>query len=81
MKKQVSVRLRENMTPPKFDTPGQYLWVTQQSQRNKERMRHPKNIINLEDVTTSDIESINPTQVEEKTSTTKQGEIGKSYGA
>jgi hypothetical protein len=41
-------------------------------------VRAPKNVVELEDVTTSDIESINPTQVEEETSITTQGEVGQS---
>jgi hypothetical protein len=57
------------MTPPKFNAPGQYVWVTRQGQRRKERMSQPKNMVELEDVTTSDTESINPTWVEEETST------------
>jgi hypothetical protein len=57
------------MTPPKFGAPGQYVRVTRQGQRCKERMRQPENVVELEDVTTSDTESINPTQVEEETST------------
>jgi hypothetical protein len=40
-----------------------------------------KNIVELEDVTTSDPESVSPTQVEEELPTTQQGEIGKSSGA
>jgi hypothetical protein len=30
------------MTPPKFGAPGQYVRVTRQGQRRKERMRQPK---------------------------------------
>ena len=41
-------------------------------------VRAPKNVVEFEDVTTSDIESINPTQVEEETSITTQGEVGQS---
>jgi hypothetical protein len=63
------------MTPPKFNTPGQYVMVTRQGQRHKEIMRQPKNIVVLEDVTTSDTESISLSRVEEETSTTLQGEI------
>jgi hypothetical protein len=69
------------MTPPKFDVPGQYVWVTRQGQRCKERMPQPENVVELEDVTTSDTKSISPTWVEEETSTTQQGEIGQSSGA
>jgi predicted HTH transcriptional regulator len=67
------------MTPPKFGTPGQYVRVTRQGQRRKERMREPENIVELEDVTTSETESIILTWVEEETSTTTQGEVGKSF--
>jgi len=39
-------------------------------------VRAPKNAIELEDVTTLDIDLINLTQVEEETSITTQGEVG-----
>jgi hypothetical protein len=68
------------MTPPKFGAPGQYVRVTRQGQRCKERMRQPENVVELEDVTTSDTESINLTWVEEETSTMPQGEVGQSSG-
>jgi hypothetical protein len=44
-------------------------------------MPQPKNVVELEDVTTSDTQSISLTWVEEETSTTQQGEIGQSSGA
>jgi hypothetical protein len=44
-------------------------------------MQQPENIVELEDVTTSDPESISPMQVEEELPTTQQGEIGQSSGA
>jgi hypothetical protein len=66
------------MTPPKFGAPGKYVRVTRQGQRRKERMVEPENIIELEDVTTSETESLSPTRVEEETSTMTQGEVGKS---
>jgi hypothetical protein len=68
------------MTPPKFGAPGQYVRVTRQGQRRKERMREPENVVELEDVTTSETESINLTWVEEETSTMTQGEVGQSSG-
>jgi hypothetical protein len=66
------------MTPPKFGTPGKYVRVTRQGQRRKERMVEPENVIELEDVTTSETESLIPMRVEEETSTTTQGEVGQS---
>jgi hypothetical protein len=38
-------------------------------------MRQPKNMLEMEDVTTSDRKLIIPTLVEEETLTTQQGEI------
>jgi hypothetical protein len=46
----------------------------------KERMVHPENIVELEDVTTSETESLSPTRVEDETFTTTQGEVGQSSG-
>jgi hypothetical protein len=43
-------------------------------------MVEPENIVELEYVTTFKTESLNPTRVEEETSTTTQGEVGKSLG-
>jgi hypothetical protein len=43
-------------------------------------MVEPKNIIDLEDVTTSKTKSLRPTRVEEETLTTKQGEVWQSSG-
>jgi hypothetical protein len=48
------VGIREKMTPPKFGAPGQYVRVTRKGQRCKERMRQPENVVEMEDVTTSD---------------------------
>jgi hypothetical protein len=78
VKKRSIFQLTYNMTPPKFGTPGKYVRVTRQGQRRKERMAEPKNVVELEDVTTSEIESLSPTRVEEETSTKTQGEVGKS---
>jgi hypothetical protein len=69
------------MTPPNFGSPGQFVMVTRQGQRRKERMHQPENIVELEDVTTSDPKSISLTQVEEELPTAQQGEIGQSSGA
>jgi hypothetical protein len=44
-------------------------------------MQQPENVVELEDVTTSDPESISPMQVEEEIPTMQQGEIGQSSGA
>jgi hypothetical protein len=68
------------MTPPKFGSLGQYVQVTQQGQMRKERMRDPKNIIEIKDITTFETESIILTRVEEETSTMAQGEVGQSFG-
>jgi hypothetical protein len=67
-----------NMTPPKFGTPWKYVRVTQQGQRRKERLEEPENVVELEDVTTSETESLSPTRVEEETSIVAQGEMGQS---
>jgi hypothetical protein len=66
------------MTPPKFGAPGQYVKVTRQGQRCKQRMREPEKMDEIEDVTMSDIESINPTWVEKETLIAPQWEVGKS---
>jgi hypothetical protein len=64
------------MTPRKFGTLGQYIWVTRQGQWRKERMVEPHNVIELEDVTNSETESLSPTRVEEETSKVAPGEVG-----
>jgi hypothetical protein len=69
------------VTPPKFDVPGQFVWITRQGQRHKERMQHLENVVELEDVTTYDPESIILMQVKEEIPTMQQGEIGKIFGA
>jgi hypothetical protein len=55
------------MTPPKFGTPWKYVWVNRQGQRKKERMADFENVIELEDVTNSETESLSPMRVEEET--------------
>jgi hypothetical protein len=44
-------------------------------------MQHPKNIVELKDVTTSDPETIIPMKVKEDIPTVQQGEIGQSSRA
>jgi hypothetical protein len=68
------------MTPPNFGALGQYVRVTRQGERRKERMVEPENVVEIEDVTTSKTDSLNPMRVEEETSTMVQGEVGKSFG-
>jgi hypothetical protein len=43
-------------------------------------MVKPENVIEMEDVTTSEIESLSPTRVKEETSIATQGEVGKISG-
>jgi len=68
------------MTPPKFNTLGQYVWVTRKGQRHKERMIQPDKMVEMEFFTTSETESINLSRVEEETLTAQHAEIGQSSG-
>jgi hypothetical protein len=56
------------MVPPKIGTPSQFVRVTQQSGRKKERMEEPDNFVELEDMKTSETESISPTRIKEELS-------------
>jgi hypothetical protein len=64
------------MTPPKFGALGKYVRVTLQSQRRKERLVEPENFVEMEDVTTSEIDSLSPMRLDEETSMVSQGEMG-----
>jgi hypothetical protein len=66
------------MAPPKVGAPSRFVRVTRQSGRKKERMEEPENFVELEDVTTSETESISPTRVEEELSTMEQVQVGPS---
>jgi hypothetical protein len=66
------------MAPLKVGTPSQFVRVTRQSGRKKERMEEPENFVELEDVTTSETESRSPTMIYEELSTTKQVQAGQS---
>jgi hypothetical protein len=52
------------MAPPKVSAPRRFVRMNRQSGRKKETMEEPKKIVDLDDVTTSETESIIPTRIE-----------------
>jgi hypothetical protein len=54
--------------------------VTRQTWNKKERIAEPTNIMEVEDATTSETESLSPKRVEEEKSSTEEMEVDQSVG-
>jgi hypothetical protein len=68
------------MAPPKVGGPRQFARVTRQTWNKKERIAEPTNIMEVEDATTSETESLSPKRVEEEKSSTEEMEVDQSVG-
>jgi hypothetical protein len=68
------------MEPPKVGGPRQFARVTRKTRKKKERITKPTNIVEVEDATTPENESLSPTRVEEEKLAAKEMEVDQSVG-